>query len=378
VTYVKEGNLRPLHDNAHIVTGYAEEYMLSFTQQRAADKNYLPPFICSNGDYDDVAFKKSRISWTDTDFVIPSAFLPVEIARGCAFRCDYCNFPKRGIRKNYKDADVLRQELIENYERWGVTRYMIMDDLYNDSKEKVRDLYDNCWSRLPFQPEWTSYMRLDLFYADPESIDIVKASGARIGTFGIETLHDQAGKKVGKGLGKRRILETLENLKQKWGQDVLINSNFIAGLPQEPLDSIQETIDWTLTTDLLFSAQWNPLWVQPPDNIKIVTKEAMDNISTENDKFGIQWLEPQNWINPQGLTYKDVDKLCNQTMKSMPLSMRISWADYADLRTGDLTHEEIAGIRKSNSGPELLSRATGKIISLIDWRLQKVLALNDQ
>lgn len=377
VTYIKDGNLRPLHENVYLVTGYAETYVTAFTQKRSADKNHKPPYLSGNGDYDDVDFKTSRIGWSDTDFVLPDSYLPIEIARGCAFRCSYCSFPRRGNRKNYKDPEVLRQELIENYERWGITKYTIMDDLYNDSKEKVRDLYDNCWSRLPFRPEWTSYMRLDLFYADPESVDIIQSSGARMGNFGIETLHDQAGKRVGKGLGKRRILETLQLLNETWKDDVLISANFIAGLPQEPLSSIEETMDWTVTTDLLYSANWAPLWVQPPDNLKIVTKEAMDNISQDNEKFGVEWLDPQNWINSQGVTFREVDRLCTETMRRMPLGMRISWSDYADLRTGGLTHQEIAGIRKSNNGEELLRRATQKIVTLIDWRIQKVLALSD-
>ena len=73
---------------------------------------------------------------------------------------------------------------------------MLVDDLYNDGKKKVRELYDKVWSKLPFDVEWTSYMRLDMFWADPESIEIVKASGARAGNFGIETLHNKAGAKV--------------------------------------------------------------------------------------------------------------------------------------------------------------------------------------
>jgi hypothetical protein len=378
ITYIKDGNLNPLHNNAYLVKGYAEDYVTKFTQQRAQDKNYEPPFISSNGDYDDVAFKKSRIIWTDTDFVGPESCVPIEISRGCAFRCAYCNYPRKGTFKNYKDPHVLRDELIENYERWGVTRYTIMDDLYNDSKTKVRDLYDNCWSRLPFEVEWTSYMRLDLFYSDPESAKIIQASGAKMGSFGIETLHEKAGRTVGKGLGKRRILDTLQYLNETWKQDVLISGYFIAGLPHEPKESIQETMDWTVDTDLLYSASWIPLWVQPPDNMQIVNPETLDRISQDNEKFEIQWLDGKVWINNQGVTFDDVDRMCIDTMQRMPMGMRIAWSDYADLRTGGLSHEDIATIRRSGQGDLLLSKATAHIRSLIEKRLQKVLDLSDR
>lgn len=377
VTYIKNGNLNPLHKNSYLVKGYAEDYVINFTNTRSNNLQHIPPEISSNGHYDDIQFKTSKIHWHKTDFVIPQSVIPIEIARGCAFRCSYCTFPRRGIRKNYKDPEILRQELIENYERWGITKYTVMDDLYNDSKEKVRDLYDNCWSKLPFSPEWTSYMRLDLFYADNESIDIIKASGARMGNFGIETLHDKAGKQVGKGLGKHRILETLELLNQQWKDDVLISAQFIAGLPQEPLDSIKETMNWTVTTNLLYNASWAPLWVHPPENFKIITQEAMDNISQDNDKFGVKWLSPQNWINGQKVTFQEVDKLVAETMNKMPFGMSISWSDYSDLRTGGLTHEQIANIHKFKNGHSLLEHATQKIISLIDWRINQVLSLSD-
>ena len=100
---------------------------------------------------------------------------------------------------------------------------------------------------MPFKAEWVANMRLDMIWSDPDSAAMIKEDGCKFGQFGIETLHDVAGRKVGKGLGKKRIIKTLEFLKPIWGKDVLISANLIAGLPFEPIESIRETLDWSMT-----------------------------------------------------------------------------------------------------------------------------------
>ena len=192
-----------VHPNMHVVKNYAESYAKELGQALTSVPPKEIPFVVNNTDYDNNEFKHSQIYWADSDFIEPHDWLPIEIARGCAFSCAYCNYPQRSKFDSYRHAQSLREELTRNYEKFGVTRYMLVDDLYNDSKDKVRFLYDEVWSRLPFTPEWVSFMRLDMIWADPESAQIIKASGAKYGGFGIETLHDRAGKRIGKGLGKQ-------------------------------------------------------------------------------------------------------------------------------------------------------------------------------
>jgi hypothetical protein len=372
VTYMQRGNFGNLHSNINLVKGYAENYVKEFSMSKFRDRTSQPPFIVSNTQYDAEDFKNSDILWAKSDFIHPNNWLPLEVARGCAFNCAYCNFDHRNIRDNYKDPDSLRDEIIRNYEEHGVQNYMLMDDLYNDGKKKVRELYDKVWSRLPFKVEWASYMRLDMFWADPESIEIIKESGARIGNFGIETLHNKAGAKVGKGLGKERILETLTALKESWGTEVLVQGNFIAGLPFEPREHIEETIEWSLSTDLLFSANWQPLWVTPPDHFEIVTDVALNKISKDPDKWEVKWVEPMNWMNSAGLTFREVDQMCINARNKMPwnsLKTRgtFGWSDYADFRAAGLTHEEIVSGSRGNITKERVQEA----VSFMDQKIKE-------
>jgi len=340
---MKDGNLSRLEKNIHIVYGRAELFVEEFTLALKNKKyNDLPLFV-NNDQFDNVLFKQNTYLYVDQDNITPDEWLPLEISRGCAFNCSFCNFDRRSSFDSYRDPKTIYKELLKNYDQFGVTKYILMDDLYNDSKEKVRNMYKEVWSKLPFDPEWTSYMRLDMIWYDPDSIKILQDSGAKMGSFGIETLHPVAGKKVGKGLGKDRILNTLEKLKTTWQDDVIRHGYFITGLPDEPEASILDTIAWTSTTDLMHSTLYTPLWITPPVHKELVLNQS--NISKDVDKFNIEWISDDNWINKQGVTFhraKELAELGTQGRKGIIGS----FGDYPEYRQIGWSHQEIVNFSR--------------------------------
>jgi hypothetical protein len=334
VTHIANGGLAELESNVHIIKGTAELAAELSTRTRSVVQT-------NNDTYDNTDFKNRTYVWTPDDQIDSSDWLPLEISRGCFFNCAFCNYDRKSTL-SYRNPESLKQELIKNYEQFGITKYIVMDDLYNDSKEKVRTLYDQVWSQLPFQPEWTSYMRLDMIYADPESADFLKHSGARLGSFGIETLHDKAGRRVGKGLGKARILETLSNLKQTWGQDTLIMAYFIMGLPDEPEESMLETIAWLETNNDIFSYSAAPMWITPPEHNNIALKQHP--ISLDNQKYGITWIGDSNWKNREGITFTRAQELASM-LTAKENRNPISFAEYGEFRQMGFSHCDIANIQ---------------------------------
>jgi radical SAM superfamily enzyme YgiQ (UPF0313 family) len=376
VTGIKNGNLKDLDSNCYIVPGRAELYVENLTAQLAVDKKVQPEYVNNNSVYDNHQYKFSKMHWKKYDFIDPDDWLPLEVSRGCAFNCAYCEFDRKSTVDSYKNPEVLLQELLYNYEHFGVTRYMLLDDLYNDSKHKVRELHDKVWSKLPFRAEWISYLRLDMVWADPESAEILQASGARLGSFGIETLHNKAGKKVGKGLGRDRILKTLEHLRDTWGDDTLVFGLFILGLPFEPRESLHNTMEWAKDTDLLFGYSFAPLWINPPSDFELAINP--NNISKDNDKYQINWLDRDNWINSEGITFKEADQMSqwiNNPDKS--LGLQIGGGTYPELRTAGLSHRDIL---KINSDPksmiERVIKANLNKNQKTDDRMLKVLQLS--
>lgn len=364
----------PFHKNIYFVQGYAENYVKEFTSQKLKDRSAPPPLFVNNSPYDDNDFKFSTIVWNKTDIIEEDDWLPIETARGCAFNCSYCNYPRRSRFDSFKDPETLRKELIKNYEQFGVTRYNIIDDLYNDSKEKVRIFHEQVWSKLPFRAEWVTNLRLDMMWVDPESIEIIRDDGCVFGQFGVETLHDIAGRKVGKGLGRDRIIKTLERIKPIWGTDTLVSLNMIAGLPFEPLSSIIDSMNWTVTTDLIHSANWQPLYIAMPDIANQVFGAVVPNqIETDNDKYQVRWVGPKEWENSEGVRFTQVADLCYKTMTRMPVKFKINLRNYMDLRKMGFSHQRIANIKNHIITDQEMKDAESHMQQELTHRLQQLL-----
>lgn len=299
-----------LMPDAHYIKGNAE-VPVSHMHRRFRKKNFTLTALPTNDkyDYDLEGFRSSFIQWSDTDAISPNEWLPIEISRGCAFKCKFCNYDMKDTRKNYVDPNILRKNIIDQYEKFGVTKFTIMDDLYNDDYDKVKDLYENCWSKLPFKPELGGYLRLDLLWKRPDQAQMLLDSGFRCGSFGIETLHDKAGKAVGKGLGKKRIIETLIMLNKIWKDQLLIHAFFIAGLPHEDQNSLLETVEWTKNSNLIHSTIWH--WLEL-ENIKILPPDTnVDKISVlgeEPEKYGYQFAPDRDLESSQSQVRKEATK----------------------------------------------------------------------
>lgn len=208
-------------------------------------------------------FKYSMTKFDHEDIIQPSDILPLETSRGCMFKCSFCSFPLLGRNKNddsyYKDYQYLKDELEYNYKEFGVTKYFIVDDTFNERTAKLKRLVE-IQDELGFQIEYSAYIRLDLISAFPEQMQYLKDSGMRSAFLGIESMHDQAAKTVRKGLGERRIKETLEKIRALYGQELYLYGSFIIGLPYETEKDVYKTLEWILRDDCpLNSASFNSL-----------------------------------------------------------------------------------------------------------------------
>jgi radical SAM superfamily enzyme YgiQ (UPF0313 family) len=195
-------------------------------------------------------FRTSTTRYTDNDFLLPNETLNLEVGRGCMFKCAYCSYPLIGQKtKDYlKHKEVIRQELIENYERWGTTKYFIVDDTFNDSTEKIQ-MFTDISQSLPFELKFWCYLRADILAAKPEQIQLLKDAGIAETYFGIETFNPKTAKFIGKGMAHERIVDTLYQCKETWGDRSYIAAGVIIGLPYETQASIQTAVDFFTRKD---------------------------------------------------------------------------------------------------------------------------------
>jgi radical SAM superfamily enzyme YgiQ (UPF0313 family) len=247
-----------------IFQGYSEDQFINYCNLLANDKSDHFIKKISNKHIYNVENKKFDITSLDHRFlkhdcILSNEVLPIEISRGCIFKCKFCAFPLNGKKKlDYiRDFDRIKDELIYNYENYNTTKYFFNDDTLNDSVYKIENLHRIIKS-LPFKIEFSAWMRLDLLYKNQETIDLLKDMGLRTTFFGIESFNTKALKTIGKNMSPTKTKDFLEDLYyNKWKKDVSIFLGMIVGLPHESIDNIHDSVKWL--SERPFSFHFEPL-----------------------------------------------------------------------------------------------------------------------
>lgn len=257
----------------YIIKGYADTAIIDLAKH-LIDKTHQPKnwhknlhgiVMIDGAGAENFDFVNTRMKWLPQDIILPGETLPIEIARGCIFRCKFCSYPLNGKKKlDYiKNVSLLKQELIYNYETFGVTRYFFLDDTFNDSVEKLEMILQVSKS-LPFQLEYWAYIRLDLLAAKPQTINLLFDSGWRGAHFGLESMNAPTGEIIGKGGDPNRLITTISELKRRYGNDLLLHSSFIVGLPLESEEQVTSTVERIETGEIAVdSSDFYTLWIQP-------------------------------------------------------------------------------------------------------------------
>ena len=111
----------------------------------------------------------AAVKYEERDYIQPQEVLTLELARGCKFKCKFCAYPILGVKGDYsRCGDSVREELLENYEKWGVTNYTVSDETINETPAKLAKLA-NAIKQLPFQPHLAGFIRADLLINKPET-----------------------------------------------------------------------------------------------------------------------------------------------------------------------------------------------------------------
>jgi hypothetical protein len=191
--------------------------------------------------------RSMKISYEDRDFIKHWEILPMEWSRGCIFRCAFCTYPILGVKDDHsRDENDLYDELMENYERWGIVHYALSDETVNDYHKKL-ERYAKVIKKLPFKPRFGGYARGDIIAATERHWDTYIELGFTNHFYGIESLHHPSAKAVGKGMDSGKLKEGLIKFKEY----IMENHDFyaghislIAGLPHETLKTLDDGNDW--------------------------------------------------------------------------------------------------------------------------------------
>jgi radical SAM superfamily enzyme YgiQ (UPF0313 family) len=278
-----------------------------------------------------------KMKFEENDFILPNESLPLELSRGCIFKCKFCQYPNIGKDKDdfNKSMDIIRDTLIYYYEKFGITRYHLSDDTLNSHRERTKLFYEMT-KTLPFKIEYIGYVRMDLLDIWPEQLDILPESGLTSCHFGVESLDPYSCKQIGKGWGAKNHKEWLIKLKEYWGNDVIINCSLIAGLGKETEKDWEETYDWFVESGI------HDYFFQP---LSISNLSMISEFETNAAKYGYRWPNsvdhPGYWENDT-TNYKKAVDWCNTKYNLENFKKRIpSVWNYSSFRTYGFSKDNI-------------------------------------
>lgn len=320
------------------VTGYADVSIvkiLDFISDRTSDLKYdINEFnlkiVESNSYYNNINTDDLRTVWLKEDFIQSHEALPIEISRGCIFKCSFCAYPLNGKKKfDYiRQPENFSEELAYNYSMFGTTNYMFMDDTFNDSDFKLRRINDaiiNSGVNIKF----SGYIKPELLVTWPEHWSLLIEMGLQGCSLGIESFYPKTRTAIGKGMNLEKIMDAIHEMRKKSNYSLGTQTGMIIGAPFEPLSSIEESYNWLKNNNhIINTVNWEPLSIlNPKANV------YLSLIDKDPAKFGYSILGVKDtyllaWKN-EHFTYKSACHLAEQY-----ISNTRSWAKVGGWQPG--------------------------------------------
>ena len=217
-------------------TGEGEDQFLKWCQEQSLGLSMPSAFF---------NIKTNDHQFHENDCIVPGESLPLELGRGCIFKCSFCTYPNLGKAKGsyIRDMSLVENEIARNKDLYGTTNYVLLDDTCNEDSDKILALA-KINNRLNNSITWSGFLRLDLIWSHNNHQELLD-SGLDQGYFGLESFHPAASRKIGKGWHGKHAKDYLPKLATTlWNNTVGIEASFISGLPGEPVESLRETVKW--------------------------------------------------------------------------------------------------------------------------------------
>jgi radical SAM superfamily enzyme YgiQ (UPF0313 family) len=253
----------------HIAGGEKVKYQLGINGRKV---------VKGNTDYPSFPMKNLRIRYEDRDFILADETLVTEFGRGCIFNCSFCNFPILGVKEDHsRDAEDLRLELQDTYDRFGVTKYVIADETVNDYTAKLQK-FQTAIKQLTFKPRFFGFARADLLVSRKQDWDIMLDMGFVGHHYGVESTNLESLKAIGKGMHPDKLLPGLLEARNYFKKHSIYKGqvSLIAGLPYETKESLEKTLVWFETNWKTENVMLFPMYIPKPtghDNFSKLTTD---------------------------------------------------------------------------------------------------------
>jgi len=240
------------------------------------------------------------ILYEERDYIDQRESLVIETARGCKFKCDFCTYPILGVKGDVSRNDCNYVSQIQrDYERWGVSNFILADETVNDRTEKL-EKFANATTKLSFKPNLSGFCRADLLVSRKQDWPLIEAMGFWSHWYGIESFNYESAKSIGKGMHPDKIKSGLLEVKDYFLSKGYYKGSmsFIVGLPGETRETVEDAWNWLKNNWSPQAAIYYALFI--PETEK--TNET-STLSLEWKNKGYRVMQsPVTWTGPNHTT----------------------------------------------------------------------------
>lgn len=260
-------------------------------------------------DYDGFNFAEYTSTLRPSDFVPcdivdnPRIY-PMVASRSCPFNCTFCFHPL-GPKYRQRSVDNIMAEIRQAVERYQVNIFVIYDELFSHSLERVREFCDKFkeYSDSLPQPLYF-YCNLRVDSTTDEMLKIMKTSGAYLLAIGLESYS----KTVLDSMQKKTSPEQIDRVVKLVRENSLgLQGNFIFGDPAETLETAEETLRYVREHRDILGAGVLLNFVVPFQGSKIYSDLTVDEMKLLADRERTGY--PLVPVNMTGLSDTDFQKL---------------------------------------------------------------------
>jgi hypothetical protein len=191
----------------------------------------------------------------------PQEPLYLETQRGCPQRCSYCFYGKQFPGLRQFPETVLERVFALARER-GVPEIYLMDPSFTASgglEERLRRIAELNSTRIPLHTE----LRLEA--VTPEIARLLARAGFRSVEVGLQSTNPEALRLIRRGFQREAFLRGAGSLR---GQDIVVRTGIILGLPADSLESFAATLEFLKQEGLAEGAEVYPLSLLPGTELR--------------------------------------------------------------------------------------------------------------
>ncbi len=212
---------------------------------------------------------------------------PVEVTRGCPFRCTYCatsNYWRRCVRQ--KSIGRIWTEMTILAGTWDVEYISFADDTFTVHRAWAAEFCDHLVAH-GFRRKWICSTRIDA--VDAALLRKMARAGCAHIFYGIESGSERVQKQIRKNI---RVERVLDNLRSTAEAGIGITASLMMGFPDETEEDLSSTLRLRCDIQRLFpTRQAIQVHVLSPDVDTEITLENRDRLRYDgfhSDQSGVQ------------------------------------------------------------------------------------------